>query len=218
MTYASWLPESARAALPPLVGLVVVISGLAFVFWPESTVRYPAGILVPDEPYQEDLAETPAWTHGDYMVTGLAEFTVRAKVLSRERYRLDAESDLSPIDFALGWGPMSDQSIVDEFDISQGYRWYEWETDTMPIPQIEVTRHSANMHIIPATEEIEDVLLSVKRGEVIELSGYLVQVEGDGGWLWKSSLTRGDSGGGACEVVWVDGVIRNPADLAQRPL
>jgi len=218
MMWMSWLPESVRAALPTVVGLALVLSVVAFLFWPEATVRYPAGILAPEEPWQENLTETPAWTHGDYMVTGLAEFTVRAKVLSRERYRMDDESDLSPIDFALGWGPMSDQSIVDEFDISQGFRWFEWQTETMPIAQSDVVRHSANMHLIPATEEIEDVLFSVKRGEVVELSGYLVQVEGDGGWLWKSSMTRSDSGGGACEVVWVESVVRNPSDLAQRPL
>lgn len=209
MRYASW---------PAWVGLALVLAAVALLFWPEATVRYPPGVLAPDPPLQEDLAETPAWTHGDYLVTGLAEFTIRAKVLSRERYRFDTESTLSPIDFALGWGPMSDQSIVDEFEVSQGFRWYEWRTDSMPIPQQEVVAHSANMHLIPADEQVEEVLLSVQRGEVVQMSGYLVQVEGDDGWKWRSSMTRADSGARACEVVWVEAVTRNPADLEKRPL
>jgi hypothetical protein len=38
----------------------------------------------------------------------------------------------------------------------------------------------------------------------VRLSGYLVEVLGDDGWRWVSSLTREDTGTGACEVIWVE--------------
>jgi hypothetical protein len=32
----------------------------------------------------------------------------------------------------------------------------------------------------------------------------LVEVRNNKGWFWRSSLTRSDSGNGACEVVFVE--------------
>jgi len=46
--------------------------------------------------------------------------------------------------------------------------------------------------------------LDVRPGEIVNFSGYLVQVNKPNGWKWKTSLTRTDTGFGACEVVWVE--------------
>ena len=32
----------------------------------------------------------------------------------------------------------------------------------------------------------------------------LIEVRGADGWRWRSSLTREDTGAGACELVWVE--------------
>ena len=47
-------------------------------------------------------------------------------------------------------------------------------------------------------------LAQVREGQLIRLSGHLVQVEGDDGFRWVSSRTRDDTGDGACEVIWVE--------------
>ena len=60
------------------------------------------------------------------------------------------------------------------------------------------------MHMIPATAEVERRLLHVRSGQVVALTGYLVEVHGLDGFRWRSSLTREDTGNGACELVWVD--------------
>jgi hypothetical protein len=44
----------------------------------------------------------------------------------------------------------------------------------------------------------------VRAGSLVRFSGYLVKVEAPDGWAWVSSLTRDDTGAGACELVWVD--------------
>ena len=36
------------------------------------------------------------------------------------------------------------------------------------------------------------------------IGGYLVDVAGPGGFAWNTSLTRNDTGDGACEIVWVE--------------
>lgn len=58
--------------------------------------------------------------------------------------------------------------------------------------------------MIPASDDVARTLAQVSAGEHIRLSGKLVRVEGDDGWRWVSSLTREDTGAGACELVWVE--------------
>ena len=61
------------------------------------------------------------------------------------------------------------------------------------------------MHMIPASDEVYSVLKEIRNGDIIELSGSLVNVADDNdGWRWKSSQTRNDTGNGACELIWVE--------------
>ena len=108
------------------------------------------------------------------------------------------------MDFALGWGPMSDSAVVDRLSISQSNRWYQYRwSDSPPIEPSLIARTSANTHLVPANETIKDRLLSVRKGAVVTLSGYLVDIRHKDGWTWRSSLTRDDTGGGACELLYV---------------
>ena len=185
--------------------LLLVIAGfLVYNFLPEKEIKHPAGVLVKDDPVQKPVFNKLPWQKDDYTITPLSEFKIKARVLSRNTYSVGRECDLSPIDLALGWGAMSDQSVVDRLDISQSNRWYHWETKLLPIPAKEISTHSANMHIIPAGENVENKLDEIYKGSIIEISGYLVEIKAEDGWHWKSSLRRDDTGGGACEVVWVE--------------
>ena len=44
----------------------------------------------------------------------------------------------------------------------------------------------------------------LRPGDIFKFDGYLVEADGQNGYKWVSSLTRSDSGAGACEVVWVE--------------
>jgi hypothetical protein len=63
------------------------------------------------------------------------------------------------------------------------------------------------MHMIPANRTIAKRLKSVREGNIVEARGYLVNVEADDGWHWRSSLTRQDTGDGACELIWLQNLI-----------
>jgi hypothetical protein len=62
------------------------------------------------------------------------------------------------------------------------------------------------MHLIPASATIESTLRSVERDQWVTLRGALVEVTGQDGWSWRSSLSRTDTGGGSCELVLVEAV------------
>jgi hypothetical protein len=190
-----------------LVALCLTAVGLGVVAaWPEEVIMHPPGVLCPDDPEQEPPERKAPWLHGEYMVTPLASFSLRAVVLHVEWYHMGRESDLSPVDLALGWGVMSDQAVIDQLDISQSGRWYTWHADRLPAPVKEINRHSANMHIVPANETVRSALDDIVRGSLVMLRGSLVKITRDDGWRWISSLTREDTGNHACEVVWVEEV------------
>lgn len=161
--------------------------------------------LLPDlDPIQQAIDELPPLRVEDYRVTPLARFQVAGRVLGAKRYRSGREAELSPIDLALGWGPMADPGILRAIDVTQGSRFYHWHVDTFPIPRRDIEQHSANMHLIPVNDEIARRLAEVREDQQVRFKGYLVNIEAQDGWRWRSSLTRKDRGAGACEVVLVD--------------
>ncbi len=187
--------------------IVVSIIGL-FLFWlvflRDSSVSYGPGIMAPDEPVQQKLSNAISFSYEDYTITPLATFDITAKVLSKSNYRFDRGADVSPVDLALGWREMSDEAVLQHFDISQSGRWYRWRTDELIIPRKAIQVNSANMHMIPADSAVESVLDDVREGHLVEISGKLVWVDGSDGWSWKSSLKRTDTGAGACELIYVE--------------
>jgi hypothetical protein len=157
-----------------------------------------------DEPQQTDT-DKPSFEFKNYSVKPLANFVIRARILSATHYSLDASSTLSPIDLALGWNRMADPSVYNALNISQGGRWYHYSwREAPPIPPQEIIESSANMHMIPANESVARVLNQATSNKFIKIKGMLVEITNSKGWLWRSSLTRKDSGGGACEVIFVE--------------
>ena len=183
---------------------LIAIAAGAWNHFSTRPVAHESGALAPGTPVQVERAGLPAFSIDDYRIIAAAEFSVEARVLGTETYRSGREADVSPIDLALGWGPMSDSAVLDRLKISQGNRFYFYRwSDQPPIPPSEIVEHSANMHMIPANDEIKSRLDKVRAGQIVALRGYLVRVQGADGWRWNSSMTRRDSGAGACEVVWV---------------
>ena len=183
--------------------IIGIIAFAAYQIVQPSAVELGPGVSAPEQPLQTKPAESQTIRIDDYTITPLADFSITAKVLAKKHYRTGREADLSPYDLALGWGRMSDESILNSIKITQSGRWYRWNTKDMPIPRREIESNSANMHMIPANEFVELQLGDVKEGQVISLSGHLVEVKASDGWRWKSSLTRNDTGGGACELIYV---------------
>jgi hypothetical protein len=188
--------------------LTAAIAGTLCLLWWTSDRPSAAmpGALAPLPPVQVASERDAPFERDGFTLQPLARFEATAKVLGREDYRLDNESALSPTDLALGWGRMSDPQITAQLDIDQRGRWYHyrWSGLQPPIPLGEIITSSANMHFIPADANAAAALDRVREGQVVRFSGYLVEVSKADGWRWRSSLTREDSGGGACEIVLLE--------------
>jgi hypothetical protein len=195
--FAHWRIVLAMAAIG--AGVAALVEGRA--------VDHPPGVLVSGEPEQR-LVKRPAFAFDAYQLTPLADFEVEARVLSVESYRTDGGARVSPIDFALGWGPMSDSAVLEHFRIRQGGRFFSIHPDEQAIDIRTAMLSASNMHLIPATDEIGARLKRVRPGNIVRLRGQLVSVLGPNNFTWTSSLTRADTGNGACELFYVEALER----------
>jgi hypothetical protein len=181
-----------------------ILSYGALGWWSQRAVSHGPGVIAPNAPEQEALGDAGPFDYQGYTLQPLARFSVEARVLSREDYHFDAGAGLAPVDLALGWGPMSDETVIAQLSISQSGRFYSWRADELPIPREQIEQHSANMHLIPADDRIERKIKRVRPGQIVRFSGFLVEARGAGDWRWRSSLTRNDTGNGACELIWIE--------------
>jgi hypothetical protein len=171
----------------------------------QSSVRQPPGILAPGEPFQIAVESQPRLVKKGYRIEALARFSIQARVLRAEHYRFDRAAELVPVDLVLGWGEMSNSEVVEKISISQGQRVYEWSAGrNPPIPPRAIALQSANMHMVPANGDVARVLKEARPGNVVKIYGYLIDARASDGFHMRSSLTREDTGMGACEVIWVE--------------
>lgn len=187
--------------------LLAIGTWQAFNRWQLRPVHPPDGPIAPTDPLQTNLDVTPVVTTlGRWRLTPRARYDITARILSREDYHFDLLSDLIPEDLALGWGPMSDNRVLRAFEITQGARFYSWrpKQPELPVPRQIVIEHSANTHVIPANAVTRHQLERLRVGQVVHLTGLLVDGVRDDGAYIKTSLTRSDTGPGACEVVLVE--------------
>ncbi|HEY5810557.1 MAG TPA: hypothetical protein VIT67_21490 [Povalibacter sp.] len=190
-----WKP--ALAIVVCFFGAVSMLSG--------RPISRAAGVLAEAEPLQTPTTAS-SFSFGKFELLPQAEYHITARVLSVEPYRVDGGARLSPLDFAVGWGPMSDSAVLEHFRITQGARFFTIYPDEEAIDLATALHGSANMHLIPATSQVRDQLQGVRAGNVVRMSGMLVNARTTEGFTWNTSLTRADTGAGACELFYVESV------------
>lgn len=177
--------------------------------WKYREIERAEGILAPNDPEQKNLdpTEKPSITYKDTVIDFLADYKIQARVLSTEKYWFDRGAKFSPIDLAVGWGPMSDTKNIHQLKISQADRFYfySWKKSAQ-LDSMNIQTHSANMHIVPSNEWVEAQVKNLRVGQVVTLDGQLIRINDKTGSEWKSSLIRNDTGNGACELMWVTSV------------
>ncbi len=85
----------------------LIIFGLllgAYIFFPEKSISHGPGAVAPDVPIQVNTTERNPRPLNGFEISDLASFDITARILSTKTYSYGKESDISPLDLALGWG------------------------------------------------------------------------------------------------------------------
>lgn len=135
-----------------------------------------------------------------------AEFSISARIVGKKEYR-DWQAAFAPIDLLVAWGELSNP---------QADQWITWrqsgrsgrynQSSSGPFTGNYIISHASNIHIIPATENLEMAINGLERDQVILLEGLLVDVNSNKGSV-NTSLTRTDSGPDSCEILYVQRLV-----------
>jgi hypothetical protein len=194
------------------VGFLLLLVDRAFPELPLSVLSHRSA-TPPDplgEPEQRTERDREPWTEKrrgyEFTLTPRASYDVSARVANTERYWQGPAGALVPWDFVLTWGEVTREPYLSKVSYVQTGRSYNWSTTDGELDLGYIVSHSANTHLIPGSSRIASVLRRIRRGDVIRLEGDLVDVAGPGGFTWKTSLVRTDSGEGGCELMVVRAV------------
>lgn len=194
--------------------LVVVILFLHGCSKPETTATEQGEIDTSRDPVQttanpEDVI-TLEIKDGVFDLKPMAKYKASVMVMSKKSYSYGWMGEIVPIDLALAWGKLTKPEYDKYIYYSQSDRWYSYTYEPeSPLNAGYIGKHSANTHIIPATENILKALKSVTKKQKVVLEGFLVYLEGTYKGekvFWNSSLTRDDYGDNSCELFFVEKV------------
>lgn len=174
---------------------------------PEPTGEVSSEIDTSQEPVQEPYSgeKFPHIVEGvQFMIEPVETYKIAFVALSTRYHYSTLEDKLSPVDLCVVWGELAEPENREHIYSLQAARWCSYVYDgDLPFDAAYVGSHVANIHIIPANENILKAVKSIKKDQKAVLEGFLVKVYREGTLIWSSSLTRTDSGDGACEVFYV---------------
>lgn len=196
---------------------VLVVGALAYAAWrfvlplawstaastPVSLEREPV-----QEPIEPPERVTVMRGGRTFVIEKLYRYEHSGEVLSATAYDLAWTNDFFDVDVGTIWGPTR-EALKQRFTFQQMGRFLFWRTETEPTQEerLDVTRHIANNHVIPAegSAHLSRAVRFVREGDVVRIKGALVRILDESGVvLASSSVVRDDTGDGACEIVWVD--------------
>jgi hypothetical protein len=171
----------------------------------ERHERVPPGILVPDAPVQQMLDPPSTFAAKEHEFEARARYDITARVLRKEIYRIDGGANLAPVDLGLGWGAMSDTTVVDALG-SRRWAVSVLEAEglaSFPLTAAQTVAQAAQVHAIPADAAIERRLRSLRPGRSC---GFRAISSTSAGRTASAGgrLSRNDTGDGACEIMWIE--------------
>ncbi len=169
------------------------------------------------EPEQVAVAGEPPITFEkkghEVLLTPRATYRITGYAVETSRHLLDEWDYVLPMDLALVWGPVAHPEVLRRMKFHLSGRYVSWWHDGggPMVPQQLLEGHVANNHLVPATDEVARELSRIRVGDLVTLRGKLVDVEirdrsGKVVHRSRTSLSRNDTGSGACEQVWVEAV------------
>ena len=184
--------------------MLLALIALAFVVGTNRAVyKGPAYLPAPEqEMLLEPVTVVLQTGKGELRLEQLARYSISAGVRGRKSYRGDLLAAVSPLDLILAWGDLNQPHMLEQVRYSQSGRWYHYRTRSGDVSVSHVGLHSANTHIIPADGDVLRALRQIRTNHYVELEGYLVNVILADTTL-RTSLSRSDTGGGACEIFYV---------------
>jgi hypothetical protein len=109
---------------------------------------------------------------------------------------------LNEADICVVWGASAVSGVLNDLNFTHGDWTCYVKTDNSESWSKFHLNQMSNNHILPATEKISKAIAVVEIGDQIEIDGYLSDYSINGSGERRTSITREDTGNGACEIIY----------------
>ena len=174
-----------------------------------KTVDSVAALGDPIQEEYDDNEELKIQSY-EYKLHFIYEYQISGRVVKTRKYLpTSAFSAISPIDVGMVWGKyVKDENIKDLKFINYGDRLLRIAADngSFITEHPDFNTHMSHNHLIPSNDDIKKKLRQIKKDDLIEITGYLTDVEATNFKAtlnFPTSTRRDDDGKGACETIYV---------------
>ncbi len=194
-----------------LIGIGVLYMAFVWFTAPVSSTASPEdSLFIYSDPLQTPVNSEyiPEIKHDGYRVllNAKARYRLDGVLVSKRGYRGGIMNWLAPWDYGMIWGAVIEQQKFIQFRQVVRFMLYRYSPEA-PVSMPYISSHSSNSHLIPANPNIRKALGKARKKATVRIEGYLVEVTVIKGpklfSSWNSSLTRLDTGNGACEIIYV---------------
>lgn len=206
--------HSLRADALMLAGAVAIAAG----WWFSDPLPARARLLpeMSGEPLQTAPRTTAAFAARmggvDYRVQPVADYELYGLVVSRHDANIwwdwihAASNDhLNAVDLCVIWGVNAADGAYERIKFWSGQFVCYFQTSDMSVAKPQYFRALSNNHLLTDDPSIARALRRVRIGDQIRISGQLAEYSHNHGFAFHrgTSITRDDTGNGACETIFV---------------
>lgn len=130
-------------------------------------------------------------------------YDIAGTVVTARPHLAGGLTEIAPLDLGIAWGPMARREVLAAGKYSAGYRFLKWQVPVEMVPMAEQGINISNTHVIPADNDVRDIMMEMEPGQSVRLTGFLVDVYQPGFQPWRSSVTRDDGFPAGCEIMLV---------------
>jgi len=167
---------------------LIIVLIFSYFLWEQRPVRYGGGITVESKPMVDRIAFPNAIETENYAIIPRYKIEGTVRIIAKKRYWLDDMRHISSVDLLLAWDRMSDEDLLRQMLVKINDRSYQVQMTKPPFQRGNIHENLIMAHSIPASEQISDKLKSIRRGQLIHFSGYIVNIENRTGNEWISPV------------------------------
>lgn len=183
---------------------LVIVLILCYFLWEQRPVRYGPGIIVESQPTIDQVAFPSSFETSNYVITPRYKINGDVRVIANKRYWFDEMRHISSVDLLLAWDKMSDDDLLKRMLVKIDDRSYHVQMTKPPFQRTNVHENLIMAHTIPSTERVQQKLNSIRRGQLISFSGYIVDIESRIGNEWISPVRDNWPMQRSSQWIWID--------------
>lgn len=186
---------------------LVIVLILCYFLWEQRPVRYGPGITVESQPTIERIAFPNSIETSNYIISPRYKIEGDVRVIANKRYWFDEMRHISSVDLLLAWNKMSDEELLGRMLVKINDRSYHVQMTKPPFQRNNIHQNLIMAHTIPSSERVQNKLNSIRRGQLISFSGYIVDIESRIGSEWISPVRDHWPMQRSSQWIWIEDIV-----------